>query len=403
LIAISFFAIASVVASAAALPPSTWVALAPVPGAGHLPVFALTVNPTNDTSLIAGNGAGALYRSLDGGASWTRVHSGRAAITAVAYSPFNPGFVIAGTRSGALVSTDAGVHWAATTGMDGRIVRVFGFARSLVVAGTDHGVYTSADGSAWTASGLSDVSISSIAVAAVNPPVRVLAGGDSGGQRGLPLFQSLDAATTWSPMKAAVSGTIVTALAAGPLPPKSPVRPLLLGTNTGLFISGDGGSTFTALSGGLLLPSTDYTQLGFTAGHFDRFYVASDGGGAGSGGLWATGDSGKHFSSLRPPLSSVTSLAVSSDELPLLYVATFRASDHTPVLWAYHDTGGTPQPPAGSNATPATAARLDSSGGSLLDLLKAVLSSQAPYVALGVGAVVVIVLAAISQFRSRRS
>jgi hypothetical protein len=39
----------------------------------------------------------------------------------------------------------------------------------------------------------------------------------------------------------------------------------------------------------------------------------------------------------------------------------------------------------------------------VFDLVKSVLSSQAPYVALGVGAIVVIVLAAISQFRSRRS
>jgi len=401
--AIVFFGVVSIAATAANLTPSTWVALTPVPASGQVPVFALAVNPTNDATLIAGNGQGAIFRSVDGGVKWTRVYNGKSGILAVSFSPFNPGFIIAGTRNGALVSNDAGLHWAAAPGMDGRAVRSFGFARSMIAAGTDRGVYSSPDGGAWTASGLSNVSVSTIAVAAVNPPVRLLAGGDSGGQgAALPLYQSIDAGTTWTQLRPAVSGTIVTRLATGPLPAKSKVRPILLGTNSGLFISSDNAATFTALSGGQLLPSTDYTQAGFTATHFDRFYVASDGGGAGSGGLWATGDSGRHFSSLQPPLSSVTAFAVSTDELPLLYVATFRASDHAPMLWAYHDTGGTPQPPVGSIVTPATAARIDAPNGTVLDLVRAVVSSQAPYVALGIGALVVIVLAAISQLRSRR-
>ena len=398
-------AIASTVAMASSLAPSTWVALTPIPGTGQLPVFALAVNPTNDEAVVAGNGQGDLYRSLDGGVKWTKVHAGKSGILTISYSPFNPGFIVAGTRgAGALVSGDAGVHWSNAAGLDGRAVRAFGFARSIMFAGTDRGVYSSIDGASWMQSGLSTVSIDTVAIAAVNTPIRLLAGGDSGGSAGIPLYQSVDAGTTWTTLKPAVSGTIVTRLAAGPLPNKSQVRPILLGTNSGLFISADNGATFTALSGGLLLPSTDYTLANFTSTHFDRFYVASDGGGAGSGGLWATGDSGKHFSSLQPPLSSVTALAMSSDELPLLYVATFRASDHTSMLWAYHDTGGTPQPPSGFVVpTPATAARTDTSGGSPFDLAKMVLSSQAPYIALGIGAVVVIVLAAVSQFRSRRS
>jgi len=46
--------IASSTATAAALPPSTWVALATLPGADHDPVFALAVNPANDQDVIAG-------------------------------------------------------------------------------------------------------------------------------------------------------------------------------------------------------------------------------------------------------------------------------------------------------------------------------------------------------------
>jgi len=393
---------ASSTATAAGLPPSTWVALATLPGADHDPVFALAVNPANDDDLIAGNAAGGLYRSVDGGSSWRLIHSGKAAILTIAYSTFNPSQVLAGTQGGgALTSTDGGVHWNAAGGLEGRKVRAFGFARSLLVAGTDHGVYVSDSGASWTQSGLETTSIDAVSVAAVNAPVRLVAGGD-GGQGGVPLYQSLDGGATWAPMNPAISGTIITKLASGPLPPTGDVRPLVVGTNAGLFISPDNGKTFTALSGGALLPSTDYTQIGFAAGHFDRFFVASDGGGAESGGVWSTADSGKHFSDLLPPLPSVTALAVSGDEVPVLFVATFRESDHLPELWAFRDTGGTPQGPTTTATPKASPTRTNPPGTSILDLVRALASSQIPYVALGVIALLLIVLAVVSQLRSRR-
>ena len=397
------FTVASGGASAATLPPSTWVALTAVPGAGYSPVFGLAVNPVNDQEVIAGNASGGLYRSVNGGTTWTSVHSGKAGILTIAFSPFNPAMIIAGTHNGgALLSTDGGAKWRAATGIDSRDVRAFGFARSQVLAGTDKGVYTSDDGSSWTQSGLTTVSIDAVAVAAVNPPVRVFAGGDVAAGGGVPLYQSVDGGTTWNQMSPAISGTIVTRLTAGPLPPGSDVRPLVVGTNTGMFYSKDNGVTYAALTGGALLPSTDYTQVVFTATHFDRFFAASDGGGGASGGLWSTADSGRHFSDLLPPLPSVTSIAVSNDELPILYVATFRPGDHTPALWAFRDTGDTPQGPAFGSTPLATAARAGTQSNAVLDLLRAIASSQVPYIALGVIALLLVGLATWSHFRSRR-
>jgi hypothetical protein len=389
-------------ASADALPPSTWVELASVPNPGRVPVFAMAVDPVNDRAVIAGGGQGGLYRSSDGGATWTQVQRGNAAVLTIAFSPFNPALVLAGTRNGgALMSTDGGVKWGPAAGLEGRQVRAFGFARTMIVAGTDQGVYSSETGSTWTSLGLSTSSIDAIAVAAVNPPVRLVAGGESGSSGSVPLWTSADAGATWTALKPAISGTFITKIAAGPLPATGNVRPLVLGTNTGLFISQDNGATFTSLSSGALLPATDYTQVAFTATHFDRFYVASDGGGGESGGVWATGDSGQHFSSLRPPLQAVTALAVSGDEQPILYVATFRPSDHAVFLWSYHDTGGTPQQPAG--VTPVTSgARPHNTQTSGFDLFRWLSSAQAPYIALGVIALAVLVLALVSQIRSRR-
>jgi photosystem II stability/assembly factor-like uncharacterized protein len=351
--------IVSSVAIAATLPASTWVSLTPLPQQGQTPVFALAVDPQNDQSVIAANSQGSLLRSTDGGAKWTSVHTGRVAANVLAFSPLTPGLVLAGTRGGgALISTDGGAKWNSVSGLDGRDVRVFGFALTLVAAGTDNGVYVSDDGSTWRQSGLTNTNIDALAVAAIHAPVRLIAGSDTSSTAAGPsLFQSVDSGATWTSATPALSGTVVSRLAAGPLPPTGNVRPVLAGTNAGLFLSRDNAANFTALSGGSLLPSIDYTQMAFVTDHYDRFYVASDGGGSRAGGLWSTRDAGADFSTLSPPIPSITALAVSNDEAPILYVATFRASDHTPALWAFRDTGAPPQGPSTSGSPAASGSR----------------------------------------------
>jgi hypothetical protein len=204
-------------------------------------------------------------------------------------------------------------------------------------------------------------------------------------------------------IKAAISGNVVSSLAAGPLPPASTTKPLVVGTNTGLFTSVDKGATFAPVSGGGLLPSTDYTQIAFVTTHFDRFYAASDGGGSTSGGLWRTRDAARHFTSLAPPMPSVTALAVSNDEIPTLYVATFRPADQVAVLWAYHDTGATPQGLPTTPTPPTSGTRTNSpppAGTSGIGPL--LLSARTPYIAVGVVALIVILMAVVSHFRGRR-
>jgi hypothetical protein len=133
----------------------------------------------------------------------------------------------------------------------------------------------------------------------------------------------------------------------------SPAPRVLLGTNGGLFSSGDGGSHWSAVDAGAGLPPVDVTGIGLGEPSGGRYYVASDGGGSDSGGLWVTRDGGKHFSSLKAPMPAVTALGVRQGTSPSLYAATFRPSDHSVTLWSYRDAGGTPQGPAGGVAKPA--------------------------------------------------
>jgi hypothetical protein len=403
LVALWVVTFAAVIVFADGLSPSTWVALKPLPHQGRSAIFALAVDPTNNQVLIAGNSEGSLLRSADGASTWTSVHTGKPALTTIVFSPFKTGLVLAGTRGGgAFVSRDDGATWSAASGLEGRIVRVFAFSLTVVAAGTDKGVFISQDGTVWSASGLANRSIDALAVPVVHTPVRFIAGSDGPLSAGiLPLFQSLDGGANWSTLNPAVSGTYIVTLAVGALPPVGDTRPVIAGTNAGLFASHDSGVSFLPISGGSSLPATDYTQIAFITDHSDRFYAASDGGGSGSGGLWRTNDGGATFLSLVPPMRSITALAVSNDESPFLYVATFRPSDHVAALWVYRDTGGTPQGPAGSPSPTASGSRTAGSarGSSLLDIFT---SSKTPYIGLGVGALAVIMLAVVAHLRGRR-
>jgi hypothetical protein len=386
-----------------ALPPSTWVALKPLPHQGRTAIFALAVDPANNQTLIAGNSEGSLLRSVDGASTWTSVHNGKVVATTIVFSAFKPGLVLAGTHGGgALISRDDGATWAATSGLEGRIVRSFGFSMTIVAAGTDKGVFISQDGSAWSLSGLANRSIDTLAVPAAHAPVRFLAGSDGPLSAGsVPLFQSTDGGATWSTLSPPVSGTYIVKLAAGPLPPVGETRPVIAGTNAGLFASSDNGASFLPLSSGSSLPATDYSQIAFITDHSDRFYAASDGGGSGAGGLWRTNDGGASFLSLVPPTRSITALAASNDESPFLYVATFRPSDHVAALWVYRDTGGTPQGPLGPPTRAASGTRTSTAapGSSVLDILR---SSKTPYIGLGVGALAVVLFAVVAHLRGRR-
>ncbi|MEA2643716.1 MAG: Photosynthesis system assembly factor, partial [Chloroflexota bacterium] len=109
------------------LPPSTWVALTPLPGQGQSAVLALRVNPFNNQVVIAGRSDGALMRSADGGSTWKVARAGSAPVLTIAFNPNKAGVVLAGLRgAGAVVSKDAGISWGPATGLEGRSIRVFG-------------------------------------------------------------------------------------------------------------------------------------------------------------------------------------------------------------------------------------------------------------------------------------
>ena len=379
------------------------------------PVFALAVDPADGRRTLAGTASGTIYLSPDGGTSWTpaRKIPGHA-VLALAFDPARPGAVLAGTRgAGIWRSADAGLSWQSQQGSETSTVRAFAFLNGAALAASDQGVLSSRDGGPWSSAGLPQVRVSALTVLpASNTNGVLVAGGDATqGNEPLPLFSSTDGGRTWAAV--AVTGpagvvggsSMVAALASGPAP-RQGVRTLLMGTNTGLFMTRDQGASWQQLTGGGALPATDVTSVAVAPGRTGRLYVASDGGGSAQGsGLWVSSDAGGHFASLAPPVPEVTALAVTGDDPPTMVMAAFRPIDQTAVLWTYRDAGGQPHgpvalPPSPKTAAPARGASPTGAGGS--GLMGLVAQPEAPYLAVSALALAAVLLAAVAYLRRGR-
>jgi hypothetical protein len=387
----------------------TWAPTGPLPRL-DAPVFALAFDPADGRHVLAGTAAATVLRSVDAGASWQVVKAGLGrGVAVLAFDPTRPGGVLAGTwGAGVWRSGDGGLTWQQQPGTETRTVRAFAFVDGAVLAGGDQGVLGSRDGAPWAVLGLAQVRVSALAVSAGDGGPVVVAGGDAAlGMDTLPLFTSVDAGQSWAPAPgvsgagesgAAVAGSsMVTSLAAA----TSAEQPLLMGTNAGLFASPDRGATWQQLTGGGVLPGTDFTAVAHAPRHPNRLYVASDGGGSDRGGLWASRDGGAHFTALAPPEPEVTALAVSSDDHPELVVATFRPSDHAVALWTYRDAGGQPKSVAAGPSPVASpgAVAVPAPGAAPAGWRALLAQPETPYLAVGVAALVAVVAALAAYFR----
>lgn len=407
--------VAAGLTAAAAGSDDTWTPTGAFAEKLNSPIFALAVDPADGRRTLAGTTSGTIYLSTDRGASWKPARRGSGhAVLALAFDPARPGTLLAGTAGeGILRSADGGQSWQAQPGAEAGTVRAFAFVNGAALAASDDGVLRSRDGGPWSSAGLGQVRVSALAVVPAGGAAgaSVVAGGDATrGTEPLPLFTSADGGQHWSAVPVTGPGGVVgasatvAALAGGPAAGPG-ARALLMGTNTGLFTSRDGGASWQQLTGGGAVPATDVTSLVMAPRRADRLYVASDGGGSANGGLWVSSDAGGHLASLAPPLPDVTAVAVSGDEQPTVVVATFRPADHAVAVWTYRDAGGRPQGPAALPATPRTAPGAHGasrSGVSSPGLLTLLARPETPYLALGVAALAVVVLAVVAYLRRGR-
>ena len=207
----------------------------------------LAVNPVTPTQVFAGDYyGGGLYRSENGGISWTLVLS-NTAIRAVAVHPLTPTIVLVGDREEGLYrSADSGDTWAHLGAAEGLInlqTRALAFAPSApdtAYAGAGAVIFQSTDaGQQWTVRGTVSSTVQALVAHPVTATLLYAGTFNDGVQR------SVNGGATWTSLTNGLPGDVwVTSLALHPITPTI----LYAGTWDGqVYQTTDGGDSWTGL------------------------------------------------------------------------------------------------------------------------------------------------------------
>jgi hypothetical protein len=238
-------------------------------------VQTIAVDPTNSLVLYAGtltpNGVASIgiYKSTDGGASWTSISDGLIDpftgiapldVAALAIDPHSPTTLIAGTRfSEIFKSTDGGTTWYPVTAGGYSIslqVTAVQFDPSnskTVYAASTAGFLKSTDGGeSWSNFGNAGVSFSTLVLDPSNPSTLY-----AGNQTGSGIYKSTDGGSHWSSARVGLpappspfsgSFALINALA---LDGASSSTVYAATYGNGVFVSRDSGASWTSASNGL--------------------------------------------------------------------------------------------------------------------------------------------------------
>ena len=249
---------------------ASWTLLGPInqsntmSGSGR--VNNIRIDPTNTNILYACTPASQLFKSINGGISWTSISNGILAtgVTDVAIDPTTPNTLYAVTgdgdqaiyhpySSGVSKSTDGGTTWNATglsyvqgNGIGLTSIIINPTTPNIIIVGGTNGIFRSINGG----TSFTQTSTQDTRDLAFNPsnPTIVFAGSKYGGV----FLRSADGGITWTQITAGLpsSGAYRYAI---DVSPANPNYVYAMATNTnynllGFYRSTDGGLTFTSMS-----------------------------------------------------------------------------------------------------------------------------------------------------------
>lgn len=220
------------------------------------PFGFLSVSPTDSSVVFAGTDNG-IYRSDDGGDSWTAVLTQNGppyddqAYCPVAISPSDPNVVYACTRSGLVASTDGGRTFGAPVDVfQGEVSRDIaidpGDPNTLYTVNAA-GVFASTDGDqTWSPINNGITSTSFVLATASDPadPAIVYAGTEGG------VWRSADGGRTWQYSEAGLEPATSLVTSTDP-------ATVYIDANTGYYVSHDAGVTWTHLGSSTFADSND--------------------------------------------------------------------------------------------------------------------------------------------------
>jgi photosystem II stability/assembly factor-like uncharacterized protein len=302
-------------------------------------VYTLAI-PTNTNVIYVGTESLGVYKSSDGGASWSTFNDGLPyyniedngqrdfwRVSSILIDPGNPSVIYAGTYNGVYKSSNGGSWIALNGGLTNLGVNALAIDagnRSIIYAGTDGGIFKSnSAGASWSAAnqGVRGINVSSVATNPGN--ANVYAGGDSA------TFSSSDNGGSWAPND-------FYPLAIDPRNPNTIYATRVTGRD-GLSRSSDGGATWSSANTGL---ENSYVYvLAIDPGNSQIIYAGTD------GSLFKTTNGGGSWSAIGD-LSFLTSLAIDPKNSQTLYAVApdcysspvYKSTDGG-VTWKTFDAG----------------------------------------------------------------
>jgi uncharacterized repeat protein (TIGR01451 family) len=192
-----------------------------------------------------------IFKSINSAGSWTASDSGLIAATVndLKFHPSNSSFIYAATETGVYKTLDGGVSWTALSGQTALPVNRVALDptdANVIYAATNGGVYKSTDGgnnfSAMN-NGLGAISVRTIIVDPVTPTTLYVTTGFSS------YFRSIDGGTNWTQRFMSGAG-VINSLTIDPNTPTT----LYAATTIGVFKSTDSGTNWTASNTGFPFP-----------------------------------------------------------------------------------------------------------------------------------------------------
>jgi len=195
-----------------------------------------------------------LFKSVDGGESWTRLQEDFGFIYALVIDPVTPTTLYAGTGNGIFRSTDGGSQWAPLKiGIEGTSVSTIVVDQTnpaRLYAGTDRGVFKSTNsGTDWEPinTGLPTTSVHTLALDPASPPT-LYVGTDEG------LYKSADGGLNWQVSDTGIANADVYTLLLDPTAPTTLYTNISQGTSIQLLKSTNGGKLWEVLPPSPLAP-----------------------------------------------------------------------------------------------------------------------------------------------------